>query len=347
MIKTREKASPSEMIKQIEEEIQQPVKIEKKEINLTKVISTGSTLLDLSISGGRRRGGGVPGGIVIEVYGPAASGKTAILSEMAASAQINGGDVEFEDPEGRLDKEYVRIYGLALTKENYNMPDTVTEVFDNIRKWTPKPSKEEAINLVATDSLAALSTELELAQGDKMGMRRAKEFSEGFRKLARKITKNNLLIACSNQMRDGEYGDVTPGGQAIKYYSSLRISVKQKDKIEKKTKLDDKEIKKVIGIESRCVVVKSSIDDPYRECSIFIIFRHGVDDVRGNLQYMKEITNSTVYVCPDGKSYASMEAAVKHVEDNNLEEELRNRVIDKWEEVEKKLEVVRKEKVRR
>lgn len=345
--KTIDMAKKMKDLKEIEEEIKQPVKIERKEADFTKVISTGSTLLDLIISGGRRRGGGVPGGVVVEVYGPPGSGKTAVLSEMSASVQINGGDVEFEDPEGRLDKEYTRIYGLNLNKENYHMPDTVTQVFDDIYKWKPKPKEKGAINLVATDSLAALSTDLELESGDKMGMRRAKEFSEGFRKLARKITMNNYIIACSNQMRDSQYGDSTPGGQAIKFYASLRISVKQVNKVEKKASLGEKDIKKVIGIESKCLVVKSSIDDPYRECKIFIVFHHGIDDIRGNLQYMKDMTNATSYKCPDGEAYKAVETAIRHIENNDLEEDLRNQVIDKWEEVEKKLEVTRKEKKRR
>jgi recombination protein RecA len=337
----------SDIAREVAKDIENPIKKESNDVDLSKVISTGSTLLDLIISGGRRRGGGVPGGIVMEVYGPAWSGKTAILSEMSASVQLNDGDIQYEDPEGRFDKEYGRIYGVTLNKENYHMPDTVSQVFEDIRIWEPKSKGSGSINIVATDSLAALSTELELEKGDKMGMRRAKEFSEGFRKLARVIKKNNLLVACSNQMRDGEYGDVTPGGQAIKYYSSLRVSVKQASKVEKKTMFNGKEIKKVIGIESKCCVVKSTVDDPYRECRIFIVFRHGIDDVRGNLQYIKDIMDSPVYICPDDKSYKSMESAINHVEQLDLEEKLREKVIDLWGEVESKLEVKRKDKVRR
>lgn len=347
VIKRREPTieSISDTVKDVVDGINKPVKIEKQSVVFDKVISTGSTLLDLAISCGKRRGGGVPGGIVMEIYGPPGSGKTAVLSEMSASAQINDGETEFLDPEGRLDKEYSRIYGLKLNKDNYHMPDTVTEVFEKIEEWKPKNPKE--INLVATDSLAALSTDMELESGDKMGMRRAKEFSQGFRKSARKIKRNNLLVACSNQMRDGEYGDVTPGGQAIKFYSTVRVGIKQTGKIEKKTKFEGKEIKKYIGIESKCVVVKNSYDDPYRECKIFIVFQHGIDDIRGNLQYIKDTMNLSAYLCPDGKTYQSMEAAINYIEEKDMEEALRNKVIDLWEEVEKKLEVKRKEKVRR
>ena len=160
-----------------------------KRILLDKVISTGSSLLDLAISGGRIRGGGIPGGIIIEVFGPSGSGKTAILAELCASAQAKGGDICFLDPEARLDREYCLIYGLSLPDENYYRPDTVTEMFDLIWKWEPPSSG--TINVIAADSLAALSTEMEMEDEDKMGMRRAKEFSEGLRKTCRLIANNN------------------------------------------------------------------------------------------------------------------------------------------------------------
>ena len=195
----------------------------------SKVISTGSTLLDLAISGGRIRGGGVPGGIIMEVFGPSGSGKTAILSELCASSQANGGEVCFLDPEARLDRQYCNIYGLSLPDKAYYRPDTVTEMFTFIEEWSP--SSSDTINVIAADSLAALSTETEMEDRDKMGMRRAKEFSEGLRKTCRLIANKEWLIACSNQVREGVMGEVTPGGKGIPFYSSLRIRVRLRSKI--------------------------------------------------------------------------------------------------------------------
>jgi len=317
-----------------------------RKVSMDSVVSTGSTLLDLAISGKRRRGGGVPGGIVIEIFGPSSSGKTAVLAELCTSAQLSGGSVKFLDPEARLDKEYARIYGMELSKEDYERPDTVEEVFSLIQKWNPSDSSK--INIIGADSLAALSTELEVTKGDKMGMKRAKEFSTGFRKTARLITKNNWIIACTNQIRQGDYGETTPGGMAIAFYSSLRLRVKQIDLIHKEIKLKDKKklLKKAIGIESSVFVKKSSIDDPYREVPIYILFGYGIDDIRGNLQYCKDMNENSTFICPDGKSYVSLSMAIQWVEKEGLEESLKAQTIDLWEEIESKFIIERKPKKR-
>jgi len=310
-----------------------------------KVLSTGSTLLDLAISSSRVYGGGVPGGILMEVYGRSGSGKTSILSELGGSAQALGGEVKFLDPEARLDHDHCLTYGLIIDKACYHKPNTVTEMFELLTTWKPNPAH---INVLAADSLAALSTELELQKGDKMGMRRAKEFSEGLRKTCRLIEENNWVIACSNQVRQGDFGDVTPGGKAVEFYSSLRISVNQVAKIEKEKSIDKdkkKKIKRVIGIESKCIITKSSIDKPFREVPIYIIFDYGLDDVRANLQWLKENLELTKYKAVD-KEYVPLDAAIKYIEDNNLEEALRKEVIELWQAIEEKFKQVRKSKKR-
>jgi len=281
----------------------------------------------------------------LEIYGPYASGKTAILAEICASAQKRGGQVRFLDPEARLDQEYARIYGVNLPADDYYRPNTVSEVFGLIQEW--KPENSEVINVVATDSLAALSTEMELDKGDKMGMRRAKEFSEGFRKTARLIANNHWVIACTNQVREGEYGETTPGGFAIPFYSSLRIRVAQTGKIEHRVKLSSgKEVSKVVGIESLCYIRKSTVDDPFREAPIFIVFGYGIDDVRGNLQWMKDVSRESMYVCPNGRQRHSMESAIDHVEKEKLQEQLRDKVIDLWGSIEGQFVKERTPKVR-
>jgi recombination protein RecA len=316
-----------------------------RKIEVESVVSTGSTLLDLAISGKRIRGGGLPGGVIVEIFGPAGSGKTAILAEICASAQSLGGVAKFKDPEARLDREYARIYGMTLETDDYSRPDTVEEVFKDIYSW--KPENNNRINVVATDSLAALSTELEMEKADKMGMKRAKEFSTGFRKTARIIAKNNWLMVCTNQIRQGDYGETTPGGLAIAFYASLRIRVRQEDMITKEVALTGgKKVKKIIGIESTCFIKKSTVDDPFREVPIYIMFGYGIDDIRGNLQYTKDMTNSTTYICPGGKSYQSMNAAIAYVEKEKLQKDLKNQVIDLWEEIEAKFTTDRPPKER-
>ena len=114
--------------------------------NFETIISSGSTLLDLAISGKRIRGGGIPGGILLEAFGPSQSGKTALLSEIAGAIERNGGENQFNDPEARLDKEFVRIFGLHIDKKNYYQPDTVSQLFKNAREWKPKKVNLNIVN---------------------------------------------------------------------------------------------------------------------------------------------------------------------------------------------------------
>jgi RecA/RadA recombinase len=306
--------------------------VEKKQISWEKIpiVSTRSTLLDLAISGGRRKEGGLPCCILVEVHGPAGSGKSALLSTIGADAQEKGGESQLQDPESRVDKEYARIYEIELDKTNYHRPETVSQVFHFIEEeW--KTEKQPKVLL--TDSIAALTTELEQETGDKMGMRRAKEFSAGFRKNARIIS--NMLWMCSNQERESDTGIVTTGGKAVAYYASVRIRVQQKNKVSiKKKNKYDVEIERIIGIKSECFVEKSTVDDPYRSAPLYIIFGRGIDDVRANLQYLKEMQKLTSYMCPDGKSFMGMEQAILHVEEKDLVKDLKNLTIEMWHEIE-------------
>lgn len=317
-------------------------------IRFDKVVSTGSTLLDLAISGGRVRGGGLPPGILVEVYGPSGSGKTSVLAEICASAQLRGGKVRFRDPESRLDQEYARIYGVNIAEDffDYGRPDTVKELFDDLWDWKPE-SEDGNINVYAADSIAALSTDMEMDDWDKRGQKQAKDFSQALRKSARLIGRQDLLVVFTNQVRQGEMTEVTPGGKALEFYSSLRIRVGQKAMIKKEAKLKSgKEVEKVIGIESSCYVKKSTVDDPYRTVPIQIIFNRGIDDVRANLQYIKDMMKGKVYECPDGKTYQSLDKAVVYVEENKQQRKLRKQVILLWEEAEALFEQKRLPKVR-
>jgi recombination protein RecA len=332
-------------------EIEADLSIINRKISTERVVSTGSTLLDLAISGKVRVGGGVPGGIIVEIYGPSGSGKTAILAELCASAQNLGGEALFVDPEARLNQEYAKIYGISLEESqfDYKQPDTVTELFNEII-FTWKPKNDKVINIIASDSLAALSTKLEMEDEDKMGMRRAKEFSQGLRKTCRIIMNNHWLVACTNQIRQGDGGETTPGGEAVKFYSSLRIRIGPSfkgSKIIKKTKVDGyaKEVEKVVGIVSNCKITKSSVDDPFREVSIYILFGYGIDDIRGNLQYVKDMTGASMYDCFT-KEWKSMDNAIKYIEEGGLEQKLKERVYEIWDKVESSFVIQRKRKER-
>ena len=313
-------------------------------------ISTGSTLLDLAISGGRVRGGGLPGGVLVEIFGPSGSGKTVFLSEIAGDIQRKGGDVMFKDPEARLNPQFAKMFGLELKEGNYSQPDTVTEVFKEVRRW--EPENEKVINGIMADSLAALSTdtELEKEEGDKMGMRRAKEFSEELRKTCRILKQQNYLMVCSNQVRinmdAGPYGQryTTPGGEAVAFYSSLRLRTKIKDKIKKEKKFHGKDVVRVVGVDIEVEVFKNSIWKPSRMAPVSIVFDYGVDDIRQNLQFLKTYSGKSIYVMGEEPLGRSLEDAIAKIEEEERQEELRQEVILLWNRIESHFDSKRKSK---
>jgi recombination protein RecA len=317
-----------------------------------KCISTGSTLLDLAISGGRIRGGGLPGGILIEIFGPSGSGKTVLLSEIAGAVQRQGGEIMFHDPEARLNKQFAKLFGLELAEKDHYHPNKVTEVFKAVRAWEPENTK--IIHGIFADSLAALSTQLEMEEedGDKMGMRRAKEFSEELRKTCRILTQKKYLMVCSNQIRQnmdaGQYGQkfITPGGKAMEFYASLRLrtSIEKKHKIEKT--FAGKKVERIIGVRAMVEVTKSSIWKPFHTAPVTIIFDYGIDNLKDSLQFIKDYSKYNVYTLEEKSLSNDIEKAVKIIEEDELELSLKNEVINLWENIESKFITNRIEKRR-
>lgn len=347
MKKTKSELSLNEQIKR---HARKTTRKKKYDGSLETVVSTGSTLLDLAISGGRVRGGGIPTGILVEIFGPSGAGKTVLLCEIAGDVQRKGGDLMFHDPEARLNKQFAQMFGVDFSTVDYGMPDTVTEVFRGVREWKPTGK----INGVFTDSLAALSTDIEMENkdGDKMGMRRAKEFSEELRRTCRVLTKNNLLMVVSNQVRQnldaGNYGPKysTPGGLGVGFYASLRLRAGTPEKIWNKQKIVGKESKRCIGVETQVEVFKSSIWKPFHTAPVYILFDYGIDDIRANLQFIKDFTKNTTYTINDEKLDVSLEKSISIIERDERTNELREQVIDLWEEIEEKFVIERKPKQR-
>lgn len=340
------------MSKQVKARVNAP-KPEKKEFdgNTETMISTGSTLLDLAISGGRVRGGGIPGGIMVEIFGPESSGKTVLLCEIAGAIQRSGGDIAFYDPEARLNQQFAQIFDLDINEMTLEVPDTVTEVFTSMRKWIPDNGE---INGVCTDSLAALSTDLELGDddGDKMGMRRAKEFSEQLRKTCRILTKTNTLLVCSNQIREnvdrGSFGEKykAPGGKGVAFYSSLRLRTKVMGNLSREITANKKKRKQVYGTQIEVEIYKSSVWKPKRSAKLTIDYDYGIDDIRENLKYVKEMSGATTYVLGKENLGKALSGAIDAIENDGLEHKLRDEVIRLWEENDKLFEVKRKPKKR-
>ncbi len=314
--------------------------------NFDKTVSTGSTLLDLAISGGITKYGGVPSGVLIEVFGASGSGKSALVSEMAGHAVDNGGTAAILDPEGRLDHDHAKIYGLDMKKVDYSMPNTVTNVFQYMNDW--EPPTEDALNLIMVDSLAALSTDMEMKEADNMGMRRAKEFSEGCRKLCRKIKNNDWVIACTNQVRVNVKtgGTSTPGGMGVGFYSSIRIKIVptfKNGKLKKVATINGVKQEKVYGIQSDCTIIKSSVDAPFRTAPIFFVFDYGIDNLRANLIYLRENGKDDAFVF-ENFTCKTINKAIEYAEENNLEDDIIEKVVILWNEIQQELSTPRKRK---
>jgi len=174
------------------------------------------------------------------------------------------------------------------------------------------------------------------------------EFSEELRKTCRIITQKNLLMVCSNQIRQnldaGPYGQrfKSPGGEAIGFYSSLRLKCSAASKIIEKKTIKGKEHKRVVGVKTNIEVFKSSVWKPYRDADVYILFDYGVDDIRANLKFVKECAKNTVYCLGDTKLHKSIDEAIKIVEEEELEQKLKDEVIVLWNEVEEKFSSKRK-----
>lgn len=317
------------------------------------LVSTGSTLLDMAISGSRFPRGGLPGGIMVEIFGPSGCGKTVLLSEIAGNVQQLGGEVMFKDPEGRLNGRFAQMFGLKIENTDYSQPDTVTEVFRPLTAWEPK-QKKDVVHGIFVDSLAALSTQMEMDDADKMGMRRAKEFSEGCRKTCRILPARNILMVCSNQVRQnndaGPYSEkyTTPGGMAIGFYSSVRLRCHSPIKITRERDIGARKEKRVIGVQTTIDVYKNSIAAPYQSANVHIQFDYGIDDIRANLEFLKSTSGISTYnVLGDMiKLGNSMERAIKEVEDHEYQKILKDRTIEVWHEVNAKFKVERLSKQR-
>lgn len=336
---------------EIQNHISTTAHVEEYEGNTETMISTGSTLLDLAISGGRKHGGGLVGGIMVVAYGPSGSGKTVLACEIAGSIQRQGGKINYKDSEARLDKKFSEIFDLKYDKINYEKPDTIPDAFLPLSKWKVDSTK---INGYIVDSLAALSTNMEMDEdtGDKMGMRRAKEFSEHLRKGARIVTNNNLILFCTNQIREKadaqkyERKDINPGGKAIEFYASLILRFSSFKKIVKEVKIEGKVVKRVVGIDVTIEVVKSSIWKPFHEANVIIYFDYGIDNIRANLQYIKDFSSNTTYTINNEALNMSLDKSVTMIESDEREQELNEEVVALWESIEDKFVIERKKKRR-
>lgn len=272
-------------------------------------IPTGSLSLDLAL------GGGLPQGRIIEIYGPESSGKTTLALHAVAEVQKNGGIAAYIDAEHALDPEYAGRIGINLDTLLISQPDTGEQALEIVETLV----RSSAVDIVVVDSVAALvpRAEIEGEMGDAHVGLQARLMSQALRKLTGVISKSKTTVVFINQLRlkiGVMFGnpETTAGGQALKYYASVRMDIRGSEQIK------DGDLS--IGKHVKVKIVKNKVAAPFKVAEFDIMFNEGIS-VAGDLidlavKYEQVVKSGAWYSYKDEKIGQGREAAKQYLKDH-------------------------------
>ncbi len=275
-----------------------------------EAISTGSVSLDIALGVG-----GMPKGRIVELYGPESSGKSTICLQTAAEAQKHGGMVAFIDAEHALDPEYAKKLGVKVNDLLISQPDSGEQALDIVESLV----RSGAVELIIVDSVAALTprAEIEGEMGQQHMGRQARLMSQALRKLTAITAKGGVTIIFTNQIRMKigiMFGnpEETPGGKALKFYSSVRIDLRRTAQIKKG--------ENIIGNRVKAKVVKNKVASPFKIAEFDIIYGQGVDHeadlLNSGVKYNVVKKSGTWFIYDEQKLGQGIDAAKQFLKEN-------------------------------